>query len=146
MLVGVSTGGPRTLEQWDEYLGGVSYRITLKNGGEKIQFNKAANACRCVRHRNWIRRHKDEVGAVVDRLVDGARRAVAGEELLFLLELQAVDEAVADVRQQHAVPVSGDAFDGKQRSGDAVAILQAAGMPLLDGLLSELVCGELVAA
>ena len=24
-------------------LGGVSYRITLKNGGEKIKFNKAAN-------------------------------------------------------------------------------------------------------
>jgi basic membrane lipoprotein Med (substrate-binding protein (PBP1-ABC) superfamily) len=26
----------------DGKLGGVSYRISLKNGGEKIQFNKAA--------------------------------------------------------------------------------------------------------
>jgi basic membrane protein A and related proteins len=30
-------------------LGGVSYRISLKNGGEKVQFNKAANTPKKIR-------------------------------------------------------------------------------------------------
>jgi basic membrane protein A len=43
-------------------LGGVSYRISLKNGGEKIQFNKAANTPKRIR---------DTAQKVIARIVSG---------------------------------------------------------------------------
>ena len=43
-------------------LGGVSYRISLKNGGEKIQFNKSANT---------PKRIQDTAKNVIARIVSG---------------------------------------------------------------------------
>jgi len=43
-------------------LGGVSYRISLKNGGEKIQFNMAANTSKAI---------KLKAKTIVDGIISG---------------------------------------------------------------------------